>query len=67
MAEKKTKEEKLSDFERKGNRWLELTRNWTLEANQAKNLALQEDFSFPKNLLKKNRLKPPSRDGKIGD
>ena len=53
MAEKKTKEEKLSDFERKGNRWLELTRNWTLEANQAKNLALQEDFLFPKNLLKK--------------
>src|SRR3990167_1138928 len=25
MAEKKTKEEKLSDFERKGNRWLELS------------------------------------------
>jgi len=53
MAEKKTKEEKLSDFERKGNHWLELTRNWILEANQAKNLALQEDFSEMKNLLKK--------------
>jgi len=38
-AEKKTLEEKLADFERKGNRWLELTRNWILEANQAKNLA----------------------------
>ena len=53
MAEKKTKEEKLSDFERKDNHWLELTRNWILEANQAKNLALQEDFSEMKNLLKK--------------
>ncbi|OIO06762.1 hypothetical protein AUJ27_03640 [Candidatus Falkowbacteria bacterium CG1_02_37_44] len=53
MAEKKTKEEKLSDFERKGNRWLELTRNWILEANQAKNLALQDNFSEMKNYLKK--------------
>ena len=53
MAEKKDIEEKLSDFERKGNRWLELTKNWVLEANQAKNLALQEDFSEMKNLLKK--------------
>ena len=49
MAEKKDIEEKLSDFERKGNHWLELTRNWILEANQAKNLALQEDFSEMKN------------------
>ena len=53
MAEKKTKEEKLSDFERKGNHWLELTRNWILEANQAKNLALQDNFSEMKNYLKK--------------
>ncbi len=52
MAEKKTKEEKLSDFERKGNQWLELTRNWVLEANQAKNLVLEEDFSEMKDLLK---------------
>jgi len=35
MSEKKTLEEKLSDFERKGNHWLELTRNWIIEANQA--------------------------------
>lgn len=53
MAEKKDIEEKLSDFERKGNHWLELTRNWILEANQAKNLALQENFSEMKNFLKK--------------
>jgi len=52
MAEKKTKEEKLSDFERKGNHWLELTRNWILEANQAKNLILSENFSEMKNFLK---------------
>ena len=38
MAEKKTIEEKLSDFERKGNHWLELMRNWIIEANQAENL-----------------------------
>jgi len=53
MSEKKTLEEKLSDFERKGNHWLELTRNWILEANQAQNLALQENFSEMKNFLKK--------------
>ena len=53
MAEKKDIEEKLSDFERKGNHWLELTRNWILEANQAKNLALQDNFSEMKNYLKK--------------
>src|SRR3989344_2700890 len=49
----KTKLEKLSDFERKENHWLELTRNWILEANQAKNLALQDNFSEMKNYLKK--------------
>ena len=53
MAEKKIKEEKLSDFERKGNHWLELTRNWIIEANQTKNLALQDNFSEMKNYLKK--------------
>ena len=52
MSEKKTLEEKLSDFERKGNRWLELVRNWIIEANQAKNLVLQENFSEIKNFLK---------------
>ena len=64
MAEKKTKEEKLSDFERKGNHWLELTRNWILEANQAKNLALQDNFSEMKNYLKKSaRTAALRRDG----
>ena len=52
MAKKKEIEEKLSDFERKGNHWLELTRNWIIEANQANNLARQENFSEMKNFLK---------------
>ena len=52
MAEKKDIEEKLSDFERKGNHWLELTRNWVSEANQAKNLVLSENFEEMKNFLK---------------
>ena len=52
MAEKKDIEEKLSDFERKGNHWLELVRNWIIEANQTKNLILSENFSEMKNFLK---------------
>jgi hypothetical protein len=52
MAEKKGLEEKLSDFERKGNHWLELMRNWILEANQAENLAHEENFDGIKTFLK---------------
>ncbi len=52
MSEKETLEEKLFDFERNGNRWLELTRNWILSASQAKNLILEENFSEMKNFLK---------------
>ncbi len=51
MAEKKTFEEKLSDFERKGNHWLELMRNWIIEANQAGNLIKQENLSGMKDFL----------------
>ncbi|MBI5621645.1 recombinase zinc beta ribbon domain-containing protein, partial [Candidatus Falkowbacteria bacterium] len=51
MAEKKTVEEKLSDFERKGNHWLELMRNWIIEANQAGNLIKQENLSGMKDFL----------------
>ncbi len=53
MAEKKDIEEKLSDFERKGNHWLELVRNWIIEANQAKNFVLENNFSEMKNFIKK--------------
>ena len=51
MAEKKTLEEKLSDFERKGNHWLELIRNWIIEANQAVNLSKQENPSRMRDFL----------------
>ena len=64
MAEKKTKEEKLFDFERKGNRWLELSRNWILESNQAANLALTDDYAEMKNFLKKIGSNPPPFGGR---
>ena len=51
MAEKKTLEEKLSDFEHKGNLWLELMRNWIIEANQAVNLSKQENPSRMRDFL----------------
>jgi hypothetical protein len=44
-------EEKLSDFERKGNHWLELMRNWIIEANQAVNLTKQENPSRMRDFL----------------
>ena len=50
-AEKRTLEEKLSDFERKGNHWLELMRNWIIEANQAENLSKQENPSRMRDFL----------------
>ena len=53
MSEKKDIEEKLSDFERKGNHWLELVRNWIIEVNQAKNFALSGNFLEMKNFIKK--------------
>ena len=53
MAQKKSLEEKLSDFERKGDHWLELVRNWIIEANQAKNFVLSDNFPEMKNFLKK--------------
>jgi len=45
--------EKLRDFERKGNRWLELCKNFILTANQAQIAALRGNFSEKKNFLKK--------------
>jgi len=45
--------EKLKDFERKGNRWLELCKNFVLTANQAQITASQGNFSEKKNFLKK--------------
>ena len=51
MSEKKSLEEKLSDFERKGNHWRELMRKWIIEANQAENLIKQENLSGMKDFL----------------
>jgi len=53
MERKAGIEEKLRDFERKGNHWLELVRNWIIEANQAKNLAFSDNFPGMKDFLKK--------------
>lgn len=53
MERKAGIEEKLRDFERKGNHWLEPVRNWIIEANLAKNLAFSDNFSEMKNFLKK--------------
>ena len=41
----------MSDFERKGNHWLELMRNWIIEANQAENLSKQENPSRMRDFL----------------
>lgn len=46
-------QEKIKDFERKGNNWLGPLREWILEANQAEKIALTENFSRRRNFLKK--------------
>lgn len=57
--------EKLKDFERKGNRWLELCRNFILTANQAQIAALQGNFSEKKNFLKKIGSNPLLRERRV--
>ena len=51
MSEKRTFEEQLSDFERKGSRWLGLMRNWIIEANQAINLTTSENLPAMRDFL----------------
>ena len=41
VEQRKDLEEKLSDFERKGNQPLELLKNWIFEANQAHTLIVE--------------------------
>src|SRR3989344_692649 len=53
LARKIDIEQKLKDFERKGNRWLERTRNLILAAHQANSVALGDNFSEKKNYLEK--------------
>ena len=65
MSEKKTLEERLVDFERKGNHWLELMRNWILEANQAGNLINKKIFRDER-FSGGHRLEPPHSGGNSG-
>jgi DNA-binding transcriptional ArsR family regulator len=51
MSEKRTLEEQLRDFERKGTQWLELMRNWILEANQATKLSQGDNFDEMRKFL----------------
>ncbi len=53
LNEKVEISEKLRDFERKGNHWLEPAKRFILVAKQAEIIALQENFSEKKNFLKK--------------
>ncbi|OGE77133.1 MAG: hypothetical protein A3A83_04480 [Candidatus Doudnabacteria bacterium RIFCSPLOWO2_01_FULL_48_57] len=46
-------EEKLASFERKGDRWLELLKNFVNTAHQAQIAALQGNFSEKRNSLKR--------------
>ena len=53
LARKIEVEQKLKDFEQKGNRWLERTRNLILAAHQANSVALGDNFFEKKNYLEK--------------
>jgi hypothetical protein len=45
--------EKFKDFERKGNRWLELSKQFILDSNQAINIASEENLEAKRDFLKK--------------
>ena len=45
--------EKLNNFGRKGNNWLELFRNWILEAHQANRYAISENLEEKRKFLQK--------------
>ena len=53
LNEKVENSEKLSDFERKGNHWLEPAKNFILAAKQAQIIASQENLFNKKDFLKK--------------
>ena len=57
--------EKLRDFEQKGNRWLELCKEFVLMTNQARIIALHGNFFEKRNFLKKIGSNPLLRDKKI--
>ncbi|MBI5413439.1 hypothetical protein HZA42_03790 [Candidatus Peregrinibacteria bacterium] len=45
--------QKITDFERKGNDWLEPCRQFILDSREAKKIALSEDKEEMKNFIKK--------------
>ena len=53
LNEKVTLTEKPSDFERKGNHWLERAKEFISEAKTVGIIALQENLSLKKDFLKK--------------
>ena len=58
-------EEKLKDFERKGNHWLELLKNWIYDANQAGNFVKTKNFSAMRNFSKTAGSNRILLDGKL--
>ena len=65
LNQKIENKQKLKDFEQKGNRWLELCKEFVLSANQAEIIALHENFFEKRNFLKKIGSNPLLRDKKI--
>ena len=65
LNQKIENEEKLRDFEQKGNRWLELCKKFILLTNQAKIVALHGNLFEKRNFLKKIGSNPLLRDKKI--
>ena len=57
--------EKLGDFERKGNNWLEPARNFILAAKQAKNIAEGKNLSAKKDFFQKIGSNPLLRNRKV--
>ena len=53
--------EKLKDFEQKGNRWLELSKQFILDSNQAVIIASEENLEAKRDFLKKIGSNPRSR------
>ena len=58
LNEKVELSEKLKDFERKGNHWLEPAKKFILAAKQAKIIALQKNLFAKKRFSKKDWLEP---------
>ncbi len=58
VSQKLEIQQRIADFERKGNNWLEPLRNFIKTANQAKNLASSENYSEMRDFCKKIGTNP---------